>query len=102
MEARVCSCQGAGRQRAMHRTSGACFGLHFGNPDFLAKQVFPAGSGIFVSFVCHHRGRSDWIDCGNMGERIGNMRSSVVTINYFFIFLAMWYFPLQKGIINTL
>ena len=84
----------------MHRTSGACFGLHFGNPDFLAKQVFPAGSGVFVSFVCHHRGRSDWIDRGNIGERIGNMRSSVVTIHGFH-FLAMWYFPLQ-GIINTL
>ena len=67
----------------MNSTGSAGFRLHLNHFDFLTKQVFLATGSPFVGFLGHNGRRSDGVDGGYVGKRIGSMRSGVVTIHRF-------------------
>ena len=73
--------QGAGAQRTVNRAGSAGLRLHFHHLDPGAEDVLQPVGGPLVHKVGHGGRRGDGIDGGNLGERVGHVRRSVVTIH---------------------
>ena len=80
--------QSARSQRAVDSARSACFGLHFHDLDFLTEDVscrlaenVLVGCRPGISDFRHRRRRGDRVDGCNLGERIGNVRRSGITIH---------------------
>ena len=66
---------------AVHSACSACFGLHLCDANLLSEQVQTSVCRPLVSDFRHRRGRSDRINCGNIGKCIRDMRSSGITVD---------------------
>ena len=97
--------QGTGGQGAVDGTGSTGLGLHLDDPDRVAEDVLPTGSGPLVNIVGHGAGRGDGVDTRHLGKRIGNMRCRGVTVHGFelsrhferFLLTFCWIgFQLQK------
>ena len=77
----VCSGKGAGRQRAVHRTGGACLGLHLHYLYGSSENVLLTRGGPLIHVVSHGAGRRDRVDARNLGERVGYPRGRVVAVH---------------------
>ena len=73
--------QSAGAQRTVNRAGSAGLRLHFHHLDLGAEDVLQPVGGPLVHKVGHGGRRGDGIDGGNLGERVGHVRRSVVTIH---------------------
>ena len=79
----ISGCECAGCEGTVNSTSCTGLGLHLCYADFTAKYVLSASSSVLVSFISHNGRRRDRVDSSNVCKRIGNVRSSVVTIHGF-------------------
>ncbi len=90
----VGSGQGASGQGAVNSASGTSLRLHLNNFNLISEDVLQALGGPLVGDFRHGGGRSDGIDCGNVGKRIGYMRGGVVTVHGFHfschVFSSLW------------
>ena len=75
--------EGASGQRAVDSAGSTGLRLHLGDADLTAEQVLAAGGSILVGLVRHHGRGRDGVDGGNVGKRIGNVRSGAVAIHGF-------------------
>ena len=66
---------------AVYSTGSTSFGLHFHDLDRTTKDVLLSMGSPFIADFSHRRRRSDRVDCGNITERIGSIRSGGVTIH---------------------
>ena len=73
--------QSAGAQRTVNRAGSAGLRLHFHHLDLGAEDVLQPVGRPLVHKVGHRGRRGDGIDGGNLGERVGHVRRSVVTIH---------------------
>ena len=73
--------QSAGAQRTVNRAGSAGLRLHLHHLDLGAEDVLQPVGGPLVHKVGHGGRRGDGVDGGNLGERVGHVRRSVVTIH---------------------
>ena len=76
--------QRAGGQRAVYGAGRTRLGLHLDDLDLGAEDVFLVYRRPLVHLIGHRARRGDGVDAGNLGERIGYMRSSGVAVHRFF------------------
>jgi hypothetical protein len=85
-------------KRTVNGTCCTCLGLHLNNLNVLTEDVLRrlakdvlVGSRPCVCYLSHRAGRGDGIDAGNLGERIGNVRCSGVTVHRNFLSFYHWF-----------
>ena len=76
--------EGASGQRAVYSAGSTGLRLHLHYLNLGAEDVLLAGSGPDVHRVSHGAGRSDGVDGGHFGKRIGYVRRSGIAIHRLF------------------
>ena len=72
----------ARRERAVHGTGGAAFGLHLDHARNRAPDVRLRERGELVARLSHGRGRGDRIDRGHFGARERDLGSGGIAVNH--------------------
>ena len=80
--------ESSGLQRAVNRTGGTCFALHFLNCYGFTENVFSACGGPFIYVLGHCRGRGDGVDGCDFSEHVADVSRGLVAIagHEFFLF----------------
>ena len=75
--------QGAGLQGTVYRAGGAGFRLHFGDPDSLTENIFPALGAPLIYMLGHGGGRCNRENRRDVSESVGNVSRRVVPVHGF-------------------
>ena len=77
----VGGCESTCGQRTVNGSGSACFGLHLGDLDGRAENVFHALCRPLINIVSHGAGRGYRVDTGNLCERVRHICSSIVAVH---------------------
>ena len=77
----VGGCERTCGQRTVNGSGGACLGLHFGNLDGRAENIFHALCRPLINIVSHGARRGYRVDTGNLCERVRHICSSIIAVH---------------------